>query len=154
MGALCIFPNNDCSNSFNRIADRRYKFMNGLTAKRLRQLALQLVISQGFSGGDGYNQYDQEANCVSWEPAYQDGHQHVFEGEAAGFVNAIHERMVDPDGTPLFGMFKNPGTLHHKHRVTIVYKGLKKLWMQTGGKHEIFGKNFRRTYRSYAPATA
>jgi len=126
--------------------------MNGLTAKRLRQLAHNLVLAGGHSPGEGYNQYNQESNCPSWEPAYKDGHRHIFEGETAGFLNAMHERAKDGDGNDLLGMFNNPGTIHHAHKVTVLYRHLKKLWKATGGKNEIFGPNFRKVVRSYAPA--
>jgi hypothetical protein len=129
--------------------------MNGLTAKRLRQLSHAIVLSQGDSPGEGLNQYNQESNCVSWEPAYEDGYRHDFSGKAGELVNACHPRATDPDGNPLLGMFKNPGTLHHKSKVKLIYKALKKLWKETGGEHEIFGPKFRRTIRTYAhPAMA
>lgn len=128
--------------------------MNGLTAKRLRQLAYQIVLASGESPGEGANQYHQESNCVSWEPAYEDGYRHDFSGVAGDLVNACHSRATDPDGLPLLGMFKNPGTLHNAHKVTQLYHHLKKLWKSTGGKHEIFGKKFRRTLRTYAPPSS
>ena len=132
--------------------------MNGLTAKRLRQLAYQIALTSGENPGQGANQYHQESNCVSWEPAYEDGYRHDFStmvneaGQSmADLVNACHPRATDPDGLPLLGMFKNPGTLHNAHKVTQLYKHLKKLWKATGGKHEIFGTKFRRTLRTFAP---
>jgi hypothetical protein len=126
--------------------------MNGLTAKRLRQLAYQICIASGESPGEGANSYNQESNCVSWEPAYKDGYRHDFsDSEAAPLVNACHERATDPDGTPLLGMYYKPGTIHHAHRPTLIYKHLKKLWRKTRGQHEIFGKRFRKTLRTYAP---
>jgi len=136
--------------------------MNGLTAKRLRQLAHSIVLAQGESPGAGLNQYNQESNMVVWEPAYEDGYRHNFDpavnesGQCiADLVNACHPRAVDPDGNMLLGMFKNPGTIHHVSKVKLIYKALKKLWKDTGGVHEIFGSRFRRTVRTYAqPATA
>jgi hypothetical protein len=132
--------------------------MNGLTAKRLRQLAFNIVLAQGESPGEGYNQYNQESNCPSWEPAYVGGYRHDFSTEVndkgqsiADLNNAAHERMVDPDGVPLLASFYNPGTLHHAHKVTVLYKALKKLWKATGGVHEVFGTKFRKTLRAYAP---
>ena len=135
--------------------------MNGLTAKRLRALAYNIVLAGGKEHpGTDYNQYNQESNCVSWEPAYEDGYRHDFSTEKnligncyADINNAKHARSKDPDGNNLLGMFNNPGTIHHKHKVTLIYKHLKKLWKKTGGNHEIFGKRFRRVVRSYAPPT-
>ena len=109
--------------------------MNGKRAKWLRKLALNIVLAQGESGGVGFNQYNQESNCPSWEPAYVDKHRHDFEDPTK---NDTHERMTDPEGTPLLGMFNNPGTIHHKHKVTLIYKHLKKMWKATSGKHELF----------------
>jgi hypothetical protein len=126
--------------------------MNGLTAKRLRQLAHAIVLSQGESPGKDANLYNQESNCISWEPAYEDGHRHTFDGPEAAFVNALHPRAKDPDGNPLLGMFHNPGTLHHANKTRVIYNHLKKLWKQTGGNHEIFGKRFRRIVNTYAEA--
>ena len=127
--------------------------MNGLTAKRLRQFARALVKSKGISLGEGYNEYDQESNAISWEPAYVDGYRHNFSTEVdpegnsiADIINATHERAKDPDGNELLGQFKNPGTLHHKHKVRILYKALKKMWKETNGRHEIFTRNFSRTH--------
>jgi hypothetical protein len=125
--------------------------MNGLIAKRLRQLAFQTVSAGGENPAEGYNQYNQESNMVVWEPAYADGHRHDF---ADTDKNIGHDRAVDPDGNELLGMYYNPGTIHHAHKVTVLYRHLKKLWKATGGKHEIFGKKFRRTYRTYVPSTA
>lgn len=134
--------------------------MNGLTAKRLRQLAYNITLAQGEHPGEGANQYHQESNCPSWEPAYEDGYRHDFSEEVneagqriADLVNACHPRAKDPDGFPLLGMFKNPGTLHCAHKTKQLYRHLKKLWKATGGKHEIFGPKFRRTLRTYAPAS-
>lgn len=114
--------------------------MNGKIAKRLRQLAVDLLATQGFSAGEFHNQYDQESNCISWEPAYEDGHRHVFDvdEEVDPFANLRHPRAKDPDGKELLGMFKNPGTLHCKQRGRVVYHALKKLWKETGGKHKVF----------------
>ena len=129
--------------------------MNGLIAKRLRQLAYQIVVAGGEKPGEKYNQYNQESNCVSWEPAYEDGYRHDFSTEKniigvryADINNAKHARAKDPDGNDLLGMFNNPGTIHHAHKVTVLYRHLKKLWRRTHGLHEIFGKKFRRTNRS------
>ncbi|MEE9302682.1 MAG: hypothetical protein V3U84_02745 [Thiotrichaceae bacterium] len=126
--------------------------MNGKTAKRLRRFAQALVESKGLSAGEGYNQYDQETNAVSWEPVYVDGYRHDFSEELdpegrsiAAIINATHERAKDPDGNELLARFKNPGTLHHKHKVRILYKALKKMWKDTHGKHEIFARNFKPT---------
>jgi len=123
--------------------------MNEQLAKRLRRFARALVESKGISAGEGYNQYDQELNSISWEPAYADGHRHHFSEELdpegnsiADIINAAHERAKDPDGKDLLGQFKNPGTLHHKHKVRILYKALKKMWKDTHGQHEIFTRNF------------
>jgi hypothetical protein len=135
--------------------------MNGLLAKRLRALAYNIVLAEGKeSPGKDYNQYNQESNCVSWEPAYKDGYRHDFSTEfndqhqsIADINNAAHERATDPDGKNLLGMFNNPGTVHHKHKVTLIYKHLKKLWKKTGGNHDIFGKRFRRVVRTYAAAS-
>jgi hypothetical protein len=133
--------------------------MNGLTAKRLRQLAHAIVLSQGESPGKDANLYNQESNCISWEPAYEDGHRHDFSTEVnengqsiADLNNALHPRAKDPDGNPLLGMFHNPGTLHHANKTRVIYNHLKKLWKQTGGNHEIFGKRFRRIVNTYAEA--
>ncbi len=126
--------------------------MNESTAKRLREFARELVKSKGISLGEGYNEYDQESNLISWEPAYVDGHRHDFSTELdpegnsiADIINATHERSKDPDGNELLGQFKNPGTLHHKHKVRILYKALKKMWKDTKGRHEIFTRNFDQT---------
>jgi hypothetical protein len=124
--------------------------MNGLTAKRLRQLAHTIAIAQGMNPAEGYNQYNQESNCISWEPAYKDGHRHDFDEPEN---NVGHERMKDPDGVPLLGSYYKPGTLHHAHKVTVLYKHLKKLWRATNGRHEIFGRKFRKIHRQYVPAT-
>jgi hypothetical protein len=130
---------------------RKGGLMNEKIAKRLRRFAQALVESKGFSAGEGYNQYDQELNNISWEPAYVDGYRHDFgtavdpDGNSiADVINATHERSKDPDGQDLLGMFKNPGTLHHKHKVRILYKALKKMWKDTNGRHEIFTRNFGR----------
>ena len=122
--------------------------MNGLTAKRLRQLAHNLVLAGGHSPGEGYNQYNQESNMVVWEPAYSDGWRHDYTPTGA-FMNALHPRAKDPDGNNLLGMYNQPGTIHHAHKVTVLYRHLKKLWRATHGRHEIFGKRFRGTYKSY-----
>jgi len=125
--------------------------MNGLTAKRLRQLAHAIVLSQGGSPGEFLNHYDQESNCPTYVPAYADGYRHDFsDTKAAALVNACHERAKDPDGNELMAFVKNPGTLHHKNKVKIIYLNLKKLWRSTKGKHMLFGKRFRHTVRTYA----
>lgn len=85
--------------------------MNTGRAKKLRRLALQLLLRQGISGGEGRNEYYQEENCVSWEPAID---------KNTGM------RMRDPDGIPLLASVKKPGTLHCAWKFRAFYKQLKK----------------------------
>ncbi len=118
--------------------------MNGKITKRLRRLAIKLLATQKLSAGEFANQYDQESNCASWEPAYVDGHRHDFDNDDN---NLGHERAKDPDGNDLLGMFKNPGTLHVKQRGEVVYHALKKLWKETGGKHKVFTSDEMRPLR-------
>ena len=130
--------------------------MNGLTAKRLRRLALQIVTVRGGKPGEFMNVYDQESNCPGYVPAYSDGYKHDFSEKLdksgynmASLANMCHPRATDPDGNELMAYVMKPGTLHHKNAVKILYLGLKKLWGATGGKHMIFGQRFRRTVLNY-----
>ena len=125
--------------------------MNGKRARWLRKLALNIVLAQGESGGVGYNEYNQESNCPSWEPAYADKHRHNFDDPTK---NDTHERMKDPDGVPLLAMFNNPGTIHHKHKVTLIYKHLKKMWKATNGKHDLFKQLKRRNVKNELQPTS
>jgi hypothetical protein len=130
--------------------------MNGLTAKRLRQLAHKIVLAQGGTPGEFRNNYDQERNCPGYVPAYSDGYKHDFSEKVdktgynmAALANMTHPRATDPDGNELMAYVMKPGTLHHKNKVKILYLGLKRLWKLTGGKHMIFGQRFRRTVLRY-----
>jgi len=131
--------------------------MNGLTAKRLRQLAHKIILAQGGSPGEFLHHYDQQSNCPAYVPAYSDGYRHDFSEEInkdgynmAALANACHPRAKDPDGNELLAFVKNPGTLHHKNKMKIVYLALKKMWNATNGKHPVFGPNFRSKVMTYA----
>ena len=99
--------------------------MNGKTAKYLRDLALVICQAEGVSGGQGYNRYQQEMNCIAVEPAYKDGHRHDYDDPDN---NLGHERVTDPDGNPLVGFFRNPGTIRSKWVFRVVYQNLKREW--------------------------
>jgi hypothetical protein len=58
---------------------------------------------------DGWNEYNQEENCISWEPAFDD----------KGFP------LRDPEGDALIQPLKKPGTIYCAHKQTIIYKNLK-----------------------------
>jgi hypothetical protein len=106
--------------------------MNGKRAKSLRRLALMLLQKEGITGGDGYNQYKQVKNCVSWEPAYKDGKPHDSEN------NLGRARTKDPDGNYLITPIQKPGTIFTQWKFRIIYQNLKRLWKQTNGQHKIF----------------
>ncbi len=96
--------------------------MNGLTAKRLRNLAYELLAREGISGGEGYGKYDYIDNCISWEAAYD---EHGM-------------RMRDPEGQPLLKPVRKPGTMYTQWKWRRVYQNLKRLWKQTKGRHILF----------------
>jgi len=151
--------------------------LNGRIAKRLEKYARYLLTQEGVPLGDGFGHYNQLENCISWEPAYTDGHHHEDPHEKTteeyfpkdflvqmsspypvdsviqdvSFVrtwwvdpNVGHMRMRDPDGVPLKGMFKRPGTIQCAWKKRIIYQNLKRLWKQTKGGHPVF-KEFHRT---------
>ncbi len=96
--------------------------MNGLTAKRLRRLAILILAEEGISAGEGRGKYDYIDNYISWEEAYDQ--------------NGM--RMRDPDGLPLLKPVHKPGTMYTQWKFRRVYQNLKKLWKQTGGRHALF----------------
>jgi hypothetical protein len=119
--------------------------MNGKTAKAIGKLALTIVNMEGISGGEGKGRYQQEMNCIVWEPAYTDGHRHDFDDPDN---NLGHERMCDPDGNKLLGQFRNPGTIRTKWTYRIVYQNLKRLWKRTHGTHYYFTRRFLNELRT------
>jgi hypothetical protein len=109
--------------------------MNNKTAKKLKRLAIKLLAAEGISGGDGYNEYNQIENRILWEPAYQDGKPHNWDNPEE---NEKRVRAADPDGNALLAMRKVPGTVFTAWRLRMAYNNLKRLWKETGGKHELF----------------
>jgi hypothetical protein len=97
--------------------------MNGRRAKKLAVLAQQICIMEKIGWSEGYNEYNQLDNCISWEPAFD---------EQTGLP------MRDPEGFKLLKPVKNPGTLQTAWKFRIIYKNLKRIWKQTGGQHELF----------------
>ena len=96
--------------------------MNGKRAKYLEALARKLLHLEGISPGDKHGEYNQLENCVSWEPHLDDmGHP-----------------IRDPEGMPLLKALYKPGTIFHASRYKMLYRRLKNLWKETGGKHAVF----------------
>lgn len=90
--------------------------MRGKRAKQLRKLAATLLRKHGISPVDLKQNYNQEMNCISWEPATgKDG-----------------KLIRDPDGQLLLAPKKKHGTITHAHAFMIAYRRLKKHYKSKG----------------------
>ena len=87
--------------------------MNGKRAKKLRQLALNYVLTVlKKSAGEGKDVYNQAMNRIDWAPQLDD------EGLP----------VKDPDGYPLMKPDKFPGTLTCAWKWRVMYQSLKQQW--------------------------
>ena len=89
--------------------------MRRTRAKKLRKLAAQYVVSvMKKKYFDGWNEYHQAMNCVSWEPQLNDNGYPMF----------------DPEGAVLLKPGFVPGTITCAWHVRVLYKKLKSRWVR------------------------
>lgn len=87
--------------------------MRNKVAKKLRRAALAMVTGpMKAEAKDGYNEYNQAMNCLSWAP----------QRDADGYPT------FDPDGYPLKTLEKKPGTITCAWKVRVMYQALKSQW--------------------------
>jgi hypothetical protein len=109
--------------------------LNNKRAKYLRKLARTICITENIGPGDGYNEYNQLENCVCWAAAFADGKPPTWDDPEKD-ENRLPA--LDPEGHKLIAPYRRPGTITTAWRFRMIYQNLKRLWKETGGKHEVF----------------
>ena len=88
--------------------------MNGKTAKKLRRMALGMVTGpMKAKASDGYNEYNQAMNCLSWTTQLDKDGFPMKDPGGSGFLRTIE---------------KKPGTITCAWKVRVMYKALKARW--------------------------
>lgn len=92
--------------------------MNGKKAKELRRLAEEICIANGIHLSEGYGQYKQARNRMSWEAQYDE----------LGFP------LRDPDGDKLMSWQKTPGSIITAWKQRAIYQNLKRKYKREGNQ--------------------
>jgi len=86
--------------------------MNGKRAKAIAKRTREFLLALNISLGEGYNEYHQDDNCMSWELAKgRDG-----------------RLLKDPTGYYLRKPVMNPGTIRTKWKFRLFYRWLKRMY--------------------------
>jgi hypothetical protein len=88
--------------------------MNGKQSKKLRRMALAMVTGpMKAKASDGYNEYNQARNCLSWKTQLDSDGLPMRDPAGSGFLKTL---------------VQNPGTITCAWKVRVMYKALKAQW--------------------------